>query len=62
MEDTSCSEKKTMQERAVLNSVSTTRLRLLEKRFTNKTLTKVENSKPKRYISLSSHNDGSKKR
>ena len=47
MEDT-CSEKKTMQERVVLNSVSTTRLSLLEKRFTNKTLTKAENSKPKK--------------
>ena len=61
MEDT-CSEKKTIQERVVLNSVSTTRLSLLEKRFTNKTLTKAENSKPKKYISLSSQNDGSKKR
>ena len=53
MEDT-CSEKKTMQERAVLDNVSTIRLTLLEKRFTNKTVTKVESSKPKKYISLSS--------
>ena len=52
MEDT-CSEKKTMQVRAVLDNVSTARLRLLEKRFTDKTVTKVKSSKPKKYISLS---------
>ena len=54
MEDTSY-EKKTMQrERAILDGISTTKLRLLEKRLTNKTATKVKSSKPKKYISLSS--------